>query len=1339
MKALRRIVVLAALLLFLVWLIPNLGRITAGQEGLIRFTLGSLLAFIVLFRWKPRAARILAWPRWFVPACGVAGVIGAIFGIVFRVHQFEWLGLLLLIFACLAWAMPPRYRPDLGLAMVLLYWIHPLPGQIFGSFQLAMQYLSVKGAEWLLHCVNVRVWADGFIMHALEGTFGVPESCSGMRTIVTVLICTLGVGILFRLKWHEIVAFLVLGVFQVLILNIARIVFMVLAAPRMPPGWGETFLHDSSGLFLLASLLLLQGEASWWKVSSSRRRRRLEGIESGELEHPERASTMPHIWRMLLRWGAVALLALLVMGLIAGVVYKRRPAHRAAMIRDLVEDLVHTNLETAEKGVAAALRFTPDDRGLLSLRARILVLRGKLDEGLKAYNALPGDLSPWEKLLKSWALMSLGRAEESIALLRDLPPALSRNPSVEMIRAEYAAHEKDINGLVQHIVPASRSAQMIPQVRRLLPILAVYEQWSVIAACYSGMPYSTPDEVLIDIQAFLMLDDMENVANSLALGLEKWPGEPRFLASLYALASAHAGGDWELRFARNFAENVAYLSADQLAEYIPFCFGLYRPDLAWSAYLRLRQLDPRDPSLQLLAARYGPRWLLVRSHNAHIEAAGERAATDLTAVYAQTRSLPLFHGFWVRIPLVPEILRGTPDEISRRYLRDGLAELERRSVDGGLSRRMLLNYASALAAAGRYDEARARLAQLLEEHPEAERLVMLQNARIYDFEGKAEHAYEILVRYRESATGMPGLQSSMLLVDAMMKLDLGVAAMALVHDMHKVISAARRPRVAEAAIWATFGYVEQALFLTRGVKSGWTPATEARLLYRTGRYREADRIARGERLRLQRDPEREQPVRILQAEVSLKKRWPAPLSVEEMREGATRAEKAERDRHSPFLAGLIRRTAAWLRAEGGAGTSDHRAWEEIGRNEFEKGSALHRLTMLLAQQKQYGPAASATRRALEFLPSSAILWRILIALEDGDSQVVEAAYEACPRDPEIWLAWLVTRIKQDKDDKAVSESVKTAAKEHRYSVGATVRAADFLLRAGMVEQAGMLARDAESRCRGYVPAYLVALRCAAGVRDSKWAIDAAVGGIEHAVDPTPFYKALVAVKGELGQDDADLTGALEFLRQRFPEQTVWPERLGSLYFDKQDPRRTLSILEPLLAKNGEDVRAGSWLLAAEAARIDGQDARAVRFLEAARAVHPDKLEVLNNLVYNLAQDPKTLPRAREMLPALLQQANESYAVLDTVAVVYLRSGDLHKAYEFSKRAIEKVKEDDYLSAEVHLNAAEILLRMGRFEEAREKLESVRRTAKRPVHVDLAARELLLEARKKQEERRANPN
>jgi uncharacterized protein HemY len=85
---------------------------------------------------------------------------------------------------------------------------------------------------------------------------------------------------------------------------------------------------------------------------------------------------------------------------------------------------------------------------------------------------------------------------------------------------------------------------------------------------------------------------------------------------------------------------------------------------------------------------------------------------------------------------------------------------------------------------------------------------------------------------------------------------------------------------------------------------------------------------------------------------------------------------------------------------------------------------------------------------------------------------------------------------------------------------------------------------------------------------------------------------------------------------------------------------------------------------------------------------------------------------------------DSFAVMDTAAIVYLRSGDLKKAQLWMNKAMGSINNDSYSAQEVKLNAAEIQMRSGKYEEARRSIGDLRKDSSRTDYIDQKARGLL---------------
>ncbi|MDD4869302.1 MAG: exosortase/archaeosortase family protein, partial [Kiritimatiellae bacterium] len=778
MRGLQKTVLYLATVVFLVWVVFHFGMISGDENGKIRFSLGILFALMILVRRKEKTLTFFL-SQWITPFATLTGTVLSLTGIIFNVGQFEWLGLILLVFSALHWALSAKYSRDVLLAMFVLYWIHPLPGQLSSHLQLAMQMLTVQAAEWVLHCFNVRVWADGIMLNTGFQTFLVPQSCSGMATAVTVLLIALGVGIFIRLKWFETAILLVVGTVQVFVLNILCICFMIVWPGRMPHEWAGTFLHDTRGFLLLAAIFLVLIEAVFLKIWKVNRTIQNKGIETGEVERPDKATVLPEFWRILNRWVWVGLTVLVLATVVTFAVYKRRPYHRAMMISDVVDSLMEHNLAKAARAVNEALKLKPGDRALVSKRIYVMVLRGRFREALTELDTLSGSLSTMETVMKSCSLMSLNRSDEAIALIESLPEAEKHVPGVAMIRAECAAGKDKPAVVASNVLIASTSPLLINRVRGLFPYLGAHKQWrTIMDSDRENMPYRECTHVLVAVYASLELNDIFRASKALKAGLTTWPNEPRFIDSLFMLAARRPGSEWENLFAENIETNVKNLDADQLASYMEYCFKLSRPDLAWLLYLKLRKTDPRDPALYFVPAQFGDDWFSFRCHELGIEAGSKRLRIDLKPFCLYTKNIEPFKSFWKKVPLNEELSADSAEKKRTEYLNLCITEMEKRQKNGKINRRIQMAYPTALFMAGRYKEAEAVLDELEQKYPDAGRELLFQRAVFYNQQERWQDSYEALMRYQELLSGSgDNLNADIMLINAMINMNMGICAM----------------------------------------------------------------------------------------------------------------------------------------------------------------------------------------------------------------------------------------------------------------------------------------------------------------------------------------------------------------------------------------------------------------------------------------------------------------------------------------------------------------------------------------------------------------------------------
>lgn len=1498
----RRIVLAAAALLAALWVILNYSRLERSGEFELRFFLSLMFFILVLFRRRlsfagarvPDEAAAVRAERPGSDRKTVAfaslGLAAAVLGLVFKVHQAEWLGLLLLLYACLRWALPSAYARDIAAALVVLYFVHPPPGNVIEPFQRAMRGWSIAGAEWLMHCFNVRVWSDGEVLRTGFIALAVPDECSGLRAATAVIMCGLGIGLTLRFRYWEIALTLVGGLVQTLALNILRITIMTMVAPELDTEWRRGVLHDTSGILLLAAVFFIQVEASAWSVYASRWRLRKKAVDEGVVESPERGSIFHPFWHMLLvrtKTAGIVLAALFLAACVAGAAYKRRPYHRGMMINDVADRLVLTDLATARAASETAMSLAGGDSDVRMRNIKIKLFCNEYDAAIAELEKTPpAERDVQHTVLKSWALMGLGRPKEAIALVDALPASTRTLPGVAMIRAEYAATEDDIGAVVDNVRIADRSPWMRRRIRALYPYLAARRQWELIASCEDGGgEHEEITSLVIAAHAYLQTGRFADMARIVGHGMKRWPNDGRFVRYLGAAAMMRVGGEWESVFAEKFKLHLNTFVPDDLAVYAEQCFRMNRPDLSWLAYRRLVEIDPSDPALSLLVAQFGDRWFTFRRRHVGLPSAGPYDTIDLTGFCLMRTNWPAiplrqeitgpgFHDFrkrrlaacldelerreaagklsrsmrrlrvealrlagrdadakteeraimrdmprtdeerqagvirekmrvegaaaawrllepalrsrpgepefmsclaalaaanpgsefekifetslrasiparpgrdmlavcmeggfamgrpdlawlafetlsktdardpelllapvrhstawfvfrneaagiaganrhertnlrkmcvesedWPSAPLAREIAQSDGPAMFRKHLGMALSELKRREAAGKLSLRMQIIYATALGMNGDFAAAHARLDVIAQEYPDQARETLYQHALFYGRDGRWAKVYEALRQYSAIAT-QPRLDADLLRIEALMRLNVGAYAMAAVEKAAAIYPGAPEIRRARAAIWAACGDHEQALYEMRDLAYRSGDPLVIGALEETGR-----RLPGG--AAPDRKGVRRETMLLPAAETSLEPQWENALDSVAMEREALMCAKTAESSESPYFAAMAGLKKDWYRQAGGGKSSDPGKWMAAGRDTAEKTFLLYELGCLLARNGELQEAAAIVDRALELAPESAVLRRMQVTLRTDKTQAVADARRVCPADPEIWLAALVLKAQTVKTGDWAAVEMKAVCDGSLFSVGAIVRAGDFLMRSGMLKAAEVAARHAVAEAQGLLPAYVLGMRCGLKMNDIQWAVACAMRAADVASNPDPFHSLVVELdRAGAGVDERIVIMALEKLIERHPSSDAWRARLGEMYLRAGDARRAATALEQFAAGHEDVVELRTRLLAAEAARRFGNTARSVAILEIVHRRYPDNPVVLNNLVYSLAFDKDNLPRALKLLPELMAKWGSTAAANDTAAIVYRNSGDMKAAKKHLLKAADLLEETD---------------------------------------------------------------
>ncbi len=1209
--------------------------------GLIRAILGTAFCLLILYRSQaPREAEAdsdedsAARSTRMATVMAVVSSLAVVGGLILHIRQVEWLGMLMLTYAAGLIALPRWQSKTLARALFVLYWINPLPGQIEGAARLTMQRLSTSGAEWLLHIVNLPAWADGLVLQTAATVVEIPQACSGMRTAITVLMCALGIALVFGFKRREMTLFALLGVAQGLIMNAARIALVAKLSGEAEAANVKQMIHDSTGILMIAAVLLLQTEAAVWHRLLRRqwlryRQRKREGRRW--------CGTAVNVAYRLLGFGFVALL----IACVAYAGYKRRPSHRAAMIVGVIENAGADDLESAQRAAMRAIEICPEHEAANLALVRILLARGKHTEALNHLDTSRLEAGSLEAIvLRAATLAESDRLDEAARLLSRLPPDQRQHPIIAMTLAQIALRNDNLSAVKPNLQLASRDRFLAARVRACFPYLAARGQWQTIVDSDPAVPHHDAALLRTALTAHLLLCRFNEAHALMAENRTLWETDPSFLQPLATLAMRSGNDTWREVFAQTLSGTIDQLSAEQLIEHAETCLKMELYTVAWEAILCVQKRDSEHPGPFLLAAVLPREWA----------------------------KLPTF--------MSPSVPQQNDDRTMTReeLLNTCLTRIAAKSAAGQIPRPMAMMRVRVYAMLGQYDDAQHELDRIEKDYAGENGDLVPRRAGLYYAQQRWDRAYELL-RQTDAATATLDLPTREMLVRSALQLGLGLPALIYAEDSAVRLPTEARTAALLAQVWSRFGFHEDALFILD--PDGKAPPSPglAVLLEKTGRIIEADTMRRRLGIDEQRKAERLNPSgKVPPAERVMQ--WvapPAPTKTEPI--VASFRNHAERT-VSPYVKRLHEQTAAWYAASKPPDpTTALKQWAAFGRDPLERAAALDRLARLQTEAGDKMAALGTVERAIEILPGAALLWRMRVALTGGDEAVVLEASDSCPNDPVLWLARLVNVVRGEAPQDTVDGLVASAVTRGAYSPGTFVRAGNFLLKNGYESAAVVAARHAQDHARGFLPAHSLAMQCAETIGDPVWAMQSALQAADMAIGPTPYLRAFARTAMKHNPDDPALVTALQTLVKTPPNRPQWRERLAAVLFRRGDYRQAQRVLAPLAEPGRYAPSPGMAIVAAESHRRTGAYRAAVGILVRALTRHPESVSLLNNLIFTLQENESTRSKALELLPRLLRH-EPSASLHDTAALVYRRSGMMDEAVEQINNALILLKEDD---------------------------------------------------------------
>ena len=168
----------------------------------------------------------------------------------------------------------PRHARIMAFPVLFLLLMIPLPAIIFNQLAFPLQLLASQVGEGAITAAGVPVLREGNVLHLPARTLEVAEACSGIRSLVSLLMLAVVLGYFTEPRTPGRVVLALAAIPIAILANAARVAGTGLAAEWIGPAAAEGFFHTFSGWLVFvvafAGLLLVQQVLARIRVRGAR-------------------------------------------------------------------------------------------------------------------------------------------------------------------------------------------------------------------------------------------------------------------------------------------------------------------------------------------------------------------------------------------------------------------------------------------------------------------------------------------------------------------------------------------------------------------------------------------------------------------------------------------------------------------------------------------------------------------------------------------------------------------------------------------------------------------------------------------------------------------------------------------------------------------------------------------------------------------------------------------------------------------------------------------------------------------------------------------------------------
>jgi len=195
--------------------------------------------------------------NWFGLFVVIVGIILYLAGLLAQVRTFVSLSVVVTLWASIFFLLGYSFFKKFAWELFILIFMVPLPARLYASLTLPLQLGVTKISSWVLQLFGIPVYLEGNILQLSNVTLEVVNACSGLRSILTIIVMAFVVSCMTFQPNFRRVLLIVVAIPLAMLANLIRVTVIALFAQQGNTGFVDGTGHTILGLVLFGLSLLL--------------------------------------------------------------------------------------------------------------------------------------------------------------------------------------------------------------------------------------------------------------------------------------------------------------------------------------------------------------------------------------------------------------------------------------------------------------------------------------------------------------------------------------------------------------------------------------------------------------------------------------------------------------------------------------------------------------------------------------------------------------------------------------------------------------------------------------------------------------------------------------------------------------------------------------------------------------------------------------------------------------------------------------------------------------------------------------------------------------------------